>query len=219
MPHEMSVRIPAERGAQLREFARLQSLGISEAIGSLLDRAVITGLVRELPMPDIEVTAGSDGVCLQVGGVRVHLSVARAESLADSLRKVARTPGATVLDMDDPQYIIELCRQGRGVVLSIAKNGEKNKTAYGKHGLFSRTFACDVARALGEMIAAAAKGAAVAAERAQQVTVGDGAASGVDHETVEQLLGDLEIGGDEGTTETVLDESDVSALEAAMKDA
>jgi hypothetical protein len=200
---EMSIKVTAERGEQLREFARLKSLGIGESIGCLLDHAVTTGLVRELALPDIGIEATDDSVCLQVGGIKVGLSALGAKSLADNLQKVASKPGAAVLDMDNPHYIIELCRQGRAVVLRIAKNDEKV-------GLFARTFACDVARALASRIAAAAKQAAQAtAPKSEGEHL-------VDQDAVEALMADLEITEEEVAAVT---ERDNALLDASMESA
>src|ERR1700761_6427552 len=140
MPQDMSIRIPLERGEQLREFARLQSLGIGEAIGSLLEHAVTAGLVHELPMPEIDIEATSASVCLKVGAaLPVYLSVAQAVALADTLLKVSTIPGAAHLDLDGP-HVVEVCRRGRAVVLSIANSDAKDNRTYGRHNLFFRAF-------------------------------------------------------------------------------
>src|SRR5580698_4177987 len=92
MQFGMSIKVPIERGEQLRAFASTLDVPIGEALGLLLDHGARTGLGNTLALRGIEITCNAGLVQVEIGGVAMRpQSAAQAQSFAGSIRGVATT--------------------------------------------------------------------------------------------------------------------------------
>jgi hypothetical protein len=157
-----------EQGERLSALADMHGVPNGEVLGLLLDHGARTGFGNTLALPGIEITAKGDRVEIKIDTIplRPH-SAAQSQSVAASLRSVASASRAT-LNMDCPDPI-EVTRRGNGVVVTVCRDGVT---------IVCRVFSPGVARAFADRLEEASRLALVTTEL----------------ETVEQLLGDLDLG-------------------------
>ncbi len=168
MQFGMSIRVPVEQGERLSAIADTHGVPIGEVIGLLLDHGARTGLGNTLALPGIEITAKRELVEVKIDGItlRPH-SVVQAQSFAASLRSVTTTSRGT-LNMDCPDPI-EVTRRGAGIVVTVSRADVT---------IVSRVFSRGVVKAVADQLEEASRLALAATET----------------QSVEQLLGDLEVG-------------------------
>jgi hypothetical protein len=145
MNEAISIRVPFERGSQLRDLAVAHGVTVTEAIGLLLDHGARTGLGK-LAMPGIDITAEGGAVIIKLDGFAIQpLSAVNVRSIAGSLRKAA-TSGAASLDADCSD-MIEITRAGAAVVVQV--RGENS-------AVLRKTISRGVARAVADRLGEAA---------------------------------------------------------------
>ncbi len=170
----ISIRVPFERGTQLRDLAEAKGITVTDAIGLLLDHAARTGLeIPEMPGFDITINDERTHVVMVIGKIgTTTLSVANARSVAENIRVVASGRRHATLDMDCVNPL-EISRAGAAVVITIR----------GEHGVVvKKTISCGVAIAVADRLEQGAD--FIDAEEYGNVTLAN----------IRQLVGDLEAG-------------------------
>lgn len=175
MPTAISLRLPFETGTRLQNLADTLDMTVTDTVAMLLDHAARTGL-GTLALPGIDIKAENGLVSMRLDDFAVRpFSSADARSTADGIRKVSRGAGAH-MNMDCPDWI-KITRAGQAVVIeALDANGA--------------TLQKMVARGVAKSVA----------DRLEQAAAE--LLSGADL-SVEELLGDLELGGEEGSDEVV----------------
>ena len=175
MPTAISLRLPFETGTRLQNLADTLDMTVTDTVAMLLDHAARTGL-GTLALPGIDIKAENGLVSMRLDNFAVRpFSSADARSTADGIRKVSRGAGAH-MNMDCPDWI-KITRAGQAVVIE----------ALGANGA---TLQKMVARGVAKSVA----------DRLEQAAAEplSGADLSVDH-----LLGDLELGDEEGSTDVI----------------
>lgn len=115
MPPTFSMRLPPERGEQLRDLARHYGLPLTDTVGILLDFAAEHGLYN-LMLPGLEVACIGDHVTLFINGEQIDSkwSARAARIQAQSLLELI--DGDESLDNND-EIQLSLTRTGRAVVI------------------------------------------------------------------------------------------------------
>ena len=116
----ISIRVPYERGTQLRNLAEGLGLTVTDAIGALLDHGARTGL-GTLAIPGFDITV-KDHVIFVVDVAVMSFSAEQARSLASCVRPVASGRRPAMLYMDRFNTV-EITRTGGAVVLKIYEHG------------------------------------------------------------------------------------------------
>jgi len=186
MPIAISLRLPFETGTRLQNLADTLGATVTDAVATLLDHGARTGLGNTLALPGIEITCKADQlVHIKIDGIALRPQTAsQAQSFAGSLRCVA-TSARPALDMDCPD-MIEVTRRGNGIVVSVHRDGVT---------IVCRVYARGVAKAMADQLEQAAAEALTAAEPL----------SAADLASVDQLLGDLEIGAEAEPDEDIME--------------
>ncbi len=117
MNNSISLRVPYERGTQLRDLAERYGITVTDAVGLLIDHAGRTGLGK-LAMPGFDISPFDDSVLLEIDNIEIRqFSFVEARSIANSLRQAATTGGAILDAGCDP--MVEISRAGAAVVIQI----------------------------------------------------------------------------------------------------
>lgn len=194
-----SLCAPLERYEQLADFAETLGVPLGEALGVLLDHAQRTGLCGRLALSGIEITVKDGVVYIKIDGFALlPFSVAETRSFAESIRSVANGLIRTTRNMDCADTI-EVTRRGNGIAVAVHRD-----EATIVHRVFSRGVAKAFADRLDEAAVWAnpANAEFNAAVRAVWDKVQPAPPTApTDADSIEQLLGDLDIDGGDAVVE------------------
>lgn len=167
----MLIKIPDERAAQLKALADKEGMTVTDLIGRFINREIKAGRLPD-ETPGFRFNAKGQQVHVEIEGVKAPpMSCNAARSLAKQLEYMAsgKSKHRVTLDMDVPS-LPEVGRVGTGVYLEFHGTGARGRR------VIAPGVALDIARQLRRAAADADPNNA---------------------KTVEQLLGDLELGADE----------------------
>ena len=177
MSDHLAIRLPFERGQQLRDLAAANGLTITDTVGLLIDCAAANGL-GTLTLPGIDITINDERTHVMMAIDKISaatFSPVDAHSTAGAIRIIASGRRPATLHMDSVNTV-EITRSGVAVVITI----------HGDDGVVvKKTISRGVARAVADRLDTAADLIEIEAFEAYENATA---------ESVKDLLGDLESG-------------------------